>query len=62
MRDAKVALDAVFMKAGSAPSDELPDANAKAFKAWLSMEIGQLVPLLDSVLEFGMYGATLGVA
>lgn len=47
------------MKAGSATSDELPNANAKAFKAWLFAEIGQLVPLLDSVLEFGMYGATL---
>ena len=44
MRDAKVALDSVFAKVGLAPSDELPKANAEAFKAWLSAEIGQLVP------------------
>ena len=55
-------MDALFAKAGSAPSDELPEANVEAFKAWLFAEIIQLVPLLNSVSDFGAYGATLGVA
>lgn len=62
MRDAKVALDVVFAKAGSMVTDDLPEANAVAFSSWLSTEVGHLLPLLDSVLDFGAFGATLGVA
>lgn len=62
MREAKVALDAVFVKAGSKPCDDLPDADPVAFSAWLKAEVSQLVPLLDSVSDFGAYSATLTVA
>ena len=62
MREAKDALDAIFSKAGSKQSDRLPDADPKAFSTWLKSEIGQLVLLLDNVLDFGAYGATLAVA
>lgn len=62
MREAKVALDVVFAKASSEPYAELPDADPMAFSMWLKAEVGQLVPLLDSVSDFGAYGATLAVA
>lgn len=62
MREAKVALDAVFAKAGSTLSNEFPEANPEAVLAWLKMEVGQLVPLLDNVSDFGAYGTTLSVA
>ena len=42
-------------------TDDLPEANTVAFSSWLSMEVGHLLPLLDSVLDFGAFGATLGV-
>ena len=62
MRDAKVALDAVFAKAASMATDELPEANMAAFSSWLTTKVGQLLPLFDSVSDFGAFGATLGIA
>lgn len=62
MQDAKVALDAIFAKATSMATDELPEANVVAFSSWLTTKVGQLLPLLDSVSNFGAFGATLGVA
>ena len=62
IREAKDALDIVLLKARSKQSDQLPDADPKAFSTWLKLEIGQLGLLLDNVLDFGAYGATLAVA
>jgi len=54
-------LDAVFAKASSMATDKLLEANATAFSSWLTAEDGHLLPLLDSVLDFGAFDATLGV-
>jgi hypothetical protein len=62
MREAKVALDVVFAKAGLALSDKFPEANPEDVLAWLKRQVSQLVPLLDNILDFGTYGATLSVA
>lgn len=62
MQEAKAALDVVFAKASSEPCEELPDADPAAFSMLLKAEVGQLVPLLDSVSDFGAYGATLAIA
>lgn len=61
-RDAKVALDAVFVKAGSMATDKLSKANVADFLSWLTIEVGQLLPLLDLVSDFGAFSATLGIA
>ena len=61
-RDAKVALDAVFAKAGSMATDKLSKANVADFLSWLTIEVGQLLPLLDTISDFGAFSATLGVA
>lgn len=62
MQEAKVALDTIFVKAGSEPGVELPEVDPVAFLSWLKAEVSQLVPLLDIVLDFGAYGVTLAVA
>lgn len=54
--------EAVFAKAGSEPCDEFFDADPMSFSTWLKVDVGQLVPLLDNVSDFGAYGATLAVA
>ena len=62
MQEVKVALDTVFAKAGLESCEELLDADPMTFLVWLKAEVGQLILLLDSVLDFGAYGATLAVA
>jgi hypothetical protein len=32
------------------------------FSEWLTAEVGQLLPVLDNVLDFGAFVTTLGVA
>ena len=39
----------------------LPEANPAAFLAWLQAELGQFSQLLENVVDFGAYGATLVV-
>ena len=41
MEEAKVVLDAVFVKAGAKQSDVLLDADPMAFLAWLQAKLGQ---------------------
>lgn len=50
------------MKARAEPSEQLPEADPEAFLTWLKAEVGQLVPLLDNILDFGAYGVTLADA
>lgn len=62
MQEAKVALDVVFAKGSMKPSEVLPDADPMEFLAWLQAEHGQFTQLLNNVLDFGAYGATLAIA
>jgi hypothetical protein len=62
MQEAKVAIDAAFVKGGAESSELLPEADPAAFLAWLQAEVGQFSQLLDSVADFGAYGATLTIA
>ena len=39
----------------------MPEADPAAFSAWPQAELGQFSQLLDSVADFGAYGATLAV-
>jgi hypothetical protein len=62
MQSTKAVLGSVLAKAGSSESDELPEANVHTFSEWLTAEVGQLLPVLDNVLDFGAFVTTLGVA
>ena len=41
MQEAKVALDSIFAKASSEPSEVLPDGDPLAFSVWLKAELRQ---------------------
>lgn len=62
MQSAKGVLDSVLTKAGSSESFELPEPNVHSFSEWLNTEVGLLLPVLDNGLEFGAFGAVLGLA
>ena len=62
MQEAKVAIDATFVKGDMESSGVLPKANVAAFLVWHHAELGQFSQLLDSVADFGAYGATLAIA
>ena len=62
MQEAKVAINSAFVKGGAESSGVLPEANPTTFSAWLQAELGQFSQLLDSVANFGAYGAALAFA
>ena len=62
MQEAKVAIDIAFVKGGVESRRVLLEADPATFLAWLQAELGQFSQLLESVTNFGAYGATLAIA
>ena len=62
MQEAKVVIDSTFVKGSMESSGVLPEADPVVFSTWLQAELGQFSQLLDSVANFGAYGAALAVA
>ena len=62
MQEAKVAINSAFVKGSAELSGVLPEANPTTFSMWLQAELGQFSQLLDSVANFGAYGAALAFA
>ena len=60
MQSAKGVLDSILTKAGSSKSFELPEPNVHSFSEWLNTEVGQLLPILDNVLDFGAFWSGVG--
>jgi len=62
MQEAKVAIDSAFVKGGVESSGLLSKADPAVFSTWLQAELGPFSQLLESVADFGAYGAALTVA
>lgn len=61
MQDVKVVVDPVLAKAGASVSEPLLEVDVAALGEWLQSELGLLLHVVDSVCDFGSFGAALGV-